>query len=184
MVPAVLCLILLVRKDWRRAAYFLAPGVVLLAWLMFLHRSTGYWLGNPGFAHYNVAYALHPARVAMSFATTHLLPFFCGIPMGRHARAADYDSGAQKSSAEDVWRVVIAVAVAHIVLVTLLGGAELERYLLPVLPLFLHCCRNRADVPEALTPDRSHHGACGRTACQSFLESALPISVRKQLRDG
>jgi hypothetical protein len=34
------------------------------------------------------------------------------------------------------WRIAIAVAAANLVLVSVLGGAELERYLLPVLPIF------------------------------------------------
>ena len=135
VVPVVLCLILLSRKDWRRAAYFLAPGVVLLAWLIFLHRSTGYWLGNPGFAHYNVTYALHPARVAMSFVRHIYYLFFAEfrwvgtlVLLSTIRRAKEFRRKA--------WPVVIAVATANIVLVTVLGGAELERYLLPVLPFF------------------------------------------------
>jgi 4-amino-4-deoxy-L-arabinose transferase-like glycosyltransferase len=135
VVPVVLCLILVSRKQWRRAAYFLAPGVVLIAWLIFLHQSTGYWLGNPGFAHYNVTYALHPARVALSFVRHIYYLFFAEfrwvgtlVLLITIRRAKEFRKGA--------WRVVVAVAAAHIVLVTVFGGAELERYLLPVLPFF------------------------------------------------
>jgi hypothetical protein len=41
-----------------------------------------------------------------------------------------------KAFRKEAWQVVIAVAAVHIALVTALGGAELERYLLPVLPFF------------------------------------------------
>jgi hypothetical protein len=34
------------------------------------------------------------------------------------------------------WRIALLVAAANIVIVSVLGGAELERYLLPVLPIF------------------------------------------------
>ena len=34
------------------------------------------------------------------------------------------------------WRIALAVTAANFVLVSVLGGAELERYLLPVLPVF------------------------------------------------
>jgi hypothetical protein len=135
VVPIVLCLILVSRREWRRAAYFLAPGVVLLAWLVFLHHSTGHWLGSPGFAHYNVTYALHPARVAMSFARHIYYLFFAEfrwlgtlVLVMALRRAKEFRNHA--------WRVVIAVAAANLVLVTVFGGAELERYLLPVLPFF------------------------------------------------
>jgi 4-amino-4-deoxy-L-arabinose transferase-like glycosyltransferase len=135
VVPVVLCLILLSRRNWRRAAYFLAPVAVLLAWLIFLHRSTGYWLGNPDFAHYNVTYALHPARVAMSFARHIYYLFFAEFRwIGTLVLLITIRRA--KEFRKDAWRVVIAVATANLVLVTVLGGAELERYLLPVLPFF------------------------------------------------
>ncbi|MFL6350271.1 MAG: ArnT family glycosyltransferase [Bryobacteraceae bacterium] len=135
VVPVVLCLFLLSRKDWRRAAYFLAPGVVLLAWLLFLHRSTGYWLGNPSFAHYNVTYALHPARVAMSFVR-HMYYLFFAEFRWIGTMVLLITIWRAKEFRKDAWRVVIAVAAVNIVVVTVLGGAELERYLLPVLPFF------------------------------------------------
>jgi 4-amino-4-deoxy-L-arabinose transferase-like glycosyltransferase len=135
VVPLVLCVILLSRRDWKRAAYFVAPGAVLSAWLMFIHGSTGYWLGNPEFAHYNVAYALHPARISLSFARHIYYLFFAefrwigtSVLLWAAKRSKDFNV--------EAWRVVIAVAVATTLLVTVLGGAELERYLLPVLPFF------------------------------------------------
>jgi 4-amino-4-deoxy-L-arabinose transferase-like glycosyltransferase len=135
VVPFVLCVILLSRREWRRAAYFVAPGVALVVWLVFLHRSTGYWLGNPGFAHYNIAYALHPARVAMSFVRHIYYLFFAEFRwIGTLALILSIRHAA--AFRKDGWNVVIAVAVANILLVTVLGGAELERYLLPVLPFF------------------------------------------------
>lgn len=152
VVPFVLCLILLSRKDWRRAAYFIAPGVALVAWLIFLHRSTGYWLGNPGFANYNVTYALHPARVAMSFVR-HVYYLFFAEFRWIGTLALLFTIRRANAFRKDAWRVVIAVAGANILLVTVLGGAELERYLLPVLPFFyiavgiaLTCVRRWARV--------------------------------------
>jgi hypothetical protein len=135
VVPCVLCLILLSRKDWRRAAYFIAPGAALLAWLIFLHQSTGYWLGNPGFAHYNVTYALHPMRIAMSFVR-HIYYLFLAEFRWVGTLVLLFTIRGARAFRKDAWRLVIAVAGAYLVLVTLLGGAELERYLLPVLPFF------------------------------------------------
>jgi hypothetical protein len=152
VVPFVLCLILLSRKDWRRAAYFFAPGVALVAWLIFLHRSTGYWLGNPGFANYNITYALHPARIAMSFLRHIYYLFFAEFRwIGTLVLLCTIRTA--KEFRNHAWRVVIAVASANVLLVTVLGGAELERYLLPVLPFFyiavavaLTCVRRWARV--------------------------------------
>lgn len=135
VVPVVLCLMLLSRKDWRPAPYFVVPGVVLVAWLIFLHRSTGYWLGNPGFRNYNIAYALHPARVAMSFVR-HIYYLFFADFRWVGTLVLLFTIRTAKAFRNDAWRVVIGVAVANTLLVTVLGGAELERYLLPVLPFF------------------------------------------------
>jgi hypothetical protein len=135
VVPVVLCLILLSRREWRRAAYFLAPAAALLGWLIFLHQSTGYWLGNPGFAHYNVTYALHPARVALSFVR-HIYYLFFAEFRWVGTLVVLIAITRTKEFRNDAWRVVIAVAAAYLLLVTVLGGAELERYLLPVLPFF------------------------------------------------
>ncbi len=135
VVPAVLCLILFLRRDRRHASYFLVPAAVLVAWLTFLHSSTGYWFGNPGFAHYNIGYALHPVRIALSFARHIYYLFFAEfrwigtlVLLWNARRWRDFNA--------EGWRVVIAVVAANTLLVTVLGGAELERYLLPVLPFF------------------------------------------------
>jgi di/tricarboxylate transporter len=37
--------------------------LALAAWLAVLWRSTGHIFGDPGFTHYNVAFALHPVRI-------------------------------------------------------------------------------------------------------------------------
>ncbi len=135
VAPFILFVVLLFRREWLRAAFFVAPALALGAWLFFLHRSTGYWLGNPGFAHYNVGYALHPVRMAFSFVRRFYYVFLADFRwIGTLAlvttawKCRPFRSGA--------WRIAIAIFAATFVLVSLLGGAELERYLLPGLPLF------------------------------------------------
>jgi len=135
VVPFVFFIVLLTRRNWKPAAFFVAPAVAVFGWLLVLHRGTGYWLGDPGFAHYNVGYALHPVRMAMSFVRRlyylfvaefrwigTLVIFFTLLlcPQFRRTR----------------WKLTAAVAAANLVLVSVLGGAELERYLLPTLPIF------------------------------------------------
>lgn len=135
VAPAVFFAILLWRKEWKRAALFAVPGIALAAWLLVLHRATGYWLGNPGFAHYNVAYALHPVRIALSFARRVYYIFFAEFRwIGTVVLI--WVLRKRKLFGSEAWRVTLAVAGATIVLVSVLGGAELERYVLPVLPVF------------------------------------------------
>lgn len=134
VTPFVLFVVLCFRKDFRNAAYFCAPVIALSVWLVVLHHKTGYWLGDPGFAHYNVTYSLHPVRIALTFLRRLYYLFFAefrwigtlillfGLRQLKIFRRTD-------------WRITIAVFAANVVLVSVLGGAELERYLLPVLPI-------------------------------------------------
>jgi hypothetical protein len=135
VVPLVFLVWLAARKDYRRAAYYVAPAAALGVWLIVLHRATGYWLGNPGFAHYNVGYSLHPVRLAMSFVRRIYYLFFAEFRwIGTLVLAFTLRRTNILKSAG--WRVALAVSAANVVLVSALGGAELERYLLPVLPIF------------------------------------------------
>lgn len=135
VAPFVFFVVLALQKQWRRAALFAVPAIALLAWLVALHRATGYWLGNPGFAHYNVGYSLNPVRMALSFSRRIYYLFFAEFRwIGTIALV--YAVRRHAAFREPAWRVTIAVAVLTLVLVSVLGGAELERYLLPVLPIF------------------------------------------------
>lgn len=135
VAPFVFFVALAWRKQWKQAAYFAAPAIALAAWLAVLHQGTGYWLGNPGFAHYNVGYSLNPVRMAMSFARRIYYLFFAEFRwIGTAVLLFALRRAEALRSAE--WRITVAVAAANIVLVSVFGGAELERYLLPVLPLF------------------------------------------------
>ncbi len=135
VVPFVFFCFLVWKRDWRRAAYFIPPAVALAGWLLVLHHATGYWLGDPGFAHYNVGYALEPVHLIFSFLRRVYYLFFAEMRIVGTVvlivaikRCAAFRSRA--------WAVTGITAAVTFVLVTVLGGAELERYLLPILPLF------------------------------------------------
>jgi len=135
VAPAVFFSVLVWRKDWRRAGLFVLPALALGGWLLALHRATGYWLGNPGFAHYNVQYALHPVRIALSFVRHVYYIFFAEF---RWVGTLALFLAVKKSRSFpcERWPVVLGVSIGTIVIVSVFGGAELERYLLPVLPIF------------------------------------------------
>ncbi len=118
----------------REALWFLLPAAALVGWLAVLTAATGHWSGNPEFARYNVAYPLHPVRLALALLRRAFYLFvdqfhFLGwIAIWRAWRGG----GLYR---ERAWGVMEALAVVHTLTVTVLGGATLERYLLPVLPL-------------------------------------------------
>ncbi len=135
VAPFVFFIVLLRQKDFRRASYFIAPAVALLLWLAVLHHATGYWLGNPGFAHYNVGYSLQPVRMAFSF-TRHIYYLFFAEFRWIGTLILLVAGWGARAFRSEAWRIGAAVAAANVLLVSMFGGAELERYLLPVLPIF------------------------------------------------
>jgi len=135
IVPAIFGIVLLLRKDWKRALLFVPSGIVLALWLLLLRSKTGYWLGNPGFEHYNVEYALHPARMLFSLIRRVYYLFFAEF---RWIGTLVLLWTARKWPLFRTrpWQVTLCISGVTLLLVSLLGGAELERYLLPVLPVF------------------------------------------------
>ncbi len=137
VVPAVFATILLYRRDWKPASYFAAPFAFLAGWLLLLHHVTGYWLGDPGFAHYNVTYALHPVRILMSLTRRIYYVFLAEFRwVGTLVLGIMLVRDEPRIFRRPEWIATAAVGFCSLVLVSLLGGAELERYLLPVLPIF------------------------------------------------
>lgn len=133
--PLIFFLVLAFRRDWKHAALFTAPAVALAGWLATLHHATGYWLGNPGFAHYNVGYALNPVRIALTFTRRIYYLFFAEFRWIGTLLVL-FTAWKCHLFKEPAWKITIAIAVTTIVLVSVFGGAELERYILPVLPIF------------------------------------------------
>ena len=134
IVPLILGLWSAGERRLRVAAWFLVPLCALFGWVSYLHAATGEWLGDSEFARFNVVYPLHPARllaavtrrvVFLLFENFHWIGTLC-VTAG--FRLGFYDSRG--------WRLAIVVMAAHIAAVSVFGGAILDRYLLPVLPIF------------------------------------------------
>ena len=134
IVPAVFGIWLVAERRYRSAACFLLPLVPLAGWLSILRAATGHWAGNQAFADYNAGYLLHPVRLLVALfrrlyyvlvSDGHFLGWIAVVwavrrmPQLRHR----------------AWRVSGTFAAAHVVAFSFLGGAVLERYLLPVLPV-------------------------------------------------
>jgi hypothetical protein len=135
VAPLVFFCVLVFRKQWGRAALFAIPALALAGWLAVLHAQTGYWLGDAEFARYNVSYALHPVHMAIGLARRVFYLFFAEF---RWIGTLVVIATVAKCRAfrRRTWAVVAVVGALTTVLVAVFGGAELERYLLPVLPLF------------------------------------------------
>lgn len=134
VVPLVLGGWLAHERRWRDAAWFAAPAAALAGWIAVLAHVTGYWAGDRQFVEYNVAYPLHPVRLAVALARRLYFLFFANFHwIGTMAMAAAWRTSRLFRSRR--WRVAWLVVAAHVAMLTVLGGAVLNRYLLPVLPI-------------------------------------------------
>ncbi len=135
LLPLILAAALYFDRSRRKEAFYYAtPFIALAIWFTFLWRSTGHLFGDPGFTHYNLAYALHPVRAAASIVRRIYYLFLADFRWaGSLAIVLAWRRTAIFSTR--AWKITWLFIGAHALLVSVLGGAELERYLLPVIPL-------------------------------------------------
>ncbi len=118
-------------KSKREALYFLAPAAALGLWLLELHHVTGHWLGNDEFARFNVTQSLGFSHIVYSIGRRIYIHF---LSDGHFLGAAALIAGWRLLRGAE-WTIAGLVALAQTAVVTLLGGAVLDRYMLPVLPI-------------------------------------------------
>ncbi|HYP15495.1 MAG TPA: hypothetical protein VEQ63_16315, partial [Bryobacteraceae bacterium] len=133
--PAVFGAWLLWERRWRQALYFVAPALAVGGWLAYLKAGTGHWLGNKEFTHYNVWFQFHPIRLPLTLIRRAFYLFVDNfhwigtiVVWLAWRRTRMFYTRA--------WAVTGTVFVAQVLMVSVFGGAALERYLMPVLPLF------------------------------------------------
>ncbi len=118
-------------KKRREALYFLAPAIALAAWLLVLRHATGHWLGNEEFAKYNVGDSLKPAHI---LGTLERRFYFLFISDGLWIGAITLFIGARLLRGRE-WSIAFLTGGAQILLVSVFGGASLDRYATPVFPI-------------------------------------------------
>jgi 4-amino-4-deoxy-L-arabinose transferase-like glycosyltransferase len=140
----------------RTVAALLLPVLPLAVWYFYHWSRTGYVFGNPQFLRYNVISTLTPKRILLAFSyrmmhiTVHMnlfVPVALMLGCMLLPPVPELESAPQPNSAasprlrrpispahQAIFYVTIAV---NIVLFSILGGAVLTRYLLPLYPLIL-----------------------------------------------
>jgi hypothetical protein len=138
VAPALLgCWLLFERrpaKERTQALWFLLPLPALLLWLTALRHVTGHWFGNPAFTEYNLWEPLRPARFLIALLR-RLYYLFIGSGHFIGTSALVWALRRMPLLRSRPWRIAAAFALAHVLVVSALGGAVLERYLLPALPI-------------------------------------------------
>ncbi len=164
-------------KQRREAMYFLAPAAALVIWLVILHRTTGYWLGNPYFGQYNVNSALRPLAILYSAAERFLFLF---VKDGRFLGVIALYFGWHLLRTK-AWAIAALVAVAQLALVTLLGGAVLDRYLLPILPILYAAFSTAALAYSTQTRWISHTALAAALVAGLFWNPPYPFQYEDNL---
>ncbi len=117
----------------------------LIAWFAYHHASTGYTFGNPEYVRYNVGATLNAARVHGAFTrrvsqvSGHMnlwaltLAGLCALCYWPKRPLSTRHAGIETP----LLLLFVLLIVAHVVALSLVGGAVLARYMLPVLPLLV-----------------------------------------------
>ncbi|WP_420237275.1 ArnT family glycosyltransferase [Telmatobacter bradus] len=128
-------------------AFWLAAAVLpLMGWYAYHRAKTGFLFGNPEFLRYNAQANLSPLRFLAAFGhrvlhlTAHMnlfVPVLMAAAALLLAPRPDGDGHDRARIDRVVLRRILALLLAESVFFSLLGGALLTRYLLPMFPLVL-----------------------------------------------
>lgn len=135
-------------KEFRSHALLLLPMIPLGLWYAYHYSRTGFVFGNPEFFRYNVQGTLHPLRIllaallriwqAVGYMNLFVLTIACGLAM-RRAAVVD-SSGARQRIEIPTQLIFLAIALFYGGALSIIGGAVLARYMLPVVPLVILVC--------------------------------------------
>ena len=146
-----------IRKELNpSAAVWLAlPFAPLAAWALYYHHASGFWTGNPTYLKYNLYSTLEPARIFITLLRRLYQVFVAGFNwllvvaaiLGYRAVKKASKAGATSESfislpiwqprvQKDFFFLTAGLTLAYVAMLSLVGGAVLSRYLLPIFPCF------------------------------------------------
>jgi len=134
--------------NWRRMLLLVGSLGPLILWFAYHFWRTGYLFGNPEFFRYNVSSTMEPVRILLAAGiriwqlTGYLHLFLLTIATGlAMLLPAQVDANGQRQRIDIAIQFVFATVIAtYLVAMSVIGGAELARYLLPVIPLEIILC--------------------------------------------
>src|SRR5712692_8243034 len=133
------------QHRWR-SILLLVPLIPFGLWYAYHYLRTGFVFGNPEFFRYNVEATLHPLRVLLAlvmrlwqtfgYMNLYLLTLAALLAMW----GPPLQDKARPRIAGGIQLSFLAVIVAYGLVMALIGGAVLARYMLPVVPLVIIVC--------------------------------------------
>jgi hypothetical protein len=139
------------RRDWLS---LLSPLLVVFTWTLYYRHQTGFWTGNRQYLEYNIYSTLNPVRFLLSLARrlyqvlvggsdwvlTAGVLFAFRVQKRRKKETGDQE--AQSSCGRSIGAIHHFMFIAgslcatYILFHSIVGGALLRRYLLPLFPVF------------------------------------------------
>ncbi len=129
-------------------ATILIPVIPLTLWYAYHYHRTGFIFGNPEFFRYNVEATLHPVRILLA-GMLRLWQTVGYLNLSLLTLAALFamwlpplkDEGQDRPRiALDIQFAFLSIIVVHVLALSVVGGAVLARYMLPVVPLVIVVC--------------------------------------------
>src|SRR6185295_11863238 len=135
-------------QRFPQPGFLLVPLIPLSAWYAFHYWKTGFVFGNPEFFRYNVEATLQPLRILLALLVRlwqtagyfHLLPLTLAALFAMWLPPLRDQTGERPRIALDAQFAMLAVVAAYVLAMAMVGGAELARYMLPVVPLVILVC--------------------------------------------
>jgi 4-amino-4-deoxy-L-arabinose transferase-like glycosyltransferase len=150
-------------RLWRESAWLASCALPLIVWYSWHLSKTGFLFGNPEYLRYNAQANLEPVRILAAFAhrllhlTAHMNLF---VPVGMALASLLLTPRPDPSGSEPpglssiITRRILLLLLVNALFFSVLGGALLTRYLLPMYPLVLllalSTLRHRAPAWQAL----------------------------------
>lgn len=137
------------RGHWRTAIQFVLPVLPLCAWYGYHYSKTGFIFGNPQYVRYNAEATMHGFRFLLALAqrlmqvTVYMnlfVPILCTIAAMFLPALRKPDGSARPRVSWNAQAQIGIVLLVNIVFFSIVGGAVLARYLLPLYPLILLLC--------------------------------------------
>jgi hypothetical protein len=134
------------KRLWREAAWLSSCILPLAGWYAYHYAKTGFLFGNPQFLRYNAESTLAPIRILDAFGhrvlhlTAHMnlfVPVAIALASLLLAPRPNSDGSARAVIDRSVQFRIMLVLLSNAILFSVLGGALLTRYLLPMYPLVL-----------------------------------------------
>jgi hypothetical protein len=133
-------------RLWREAAWLSSCVLPLACWYSYHYRKTGFLFGNPEFVRYNAQATLEPVRILAAFGhrilhlTAHMnlfVPVLMTFAALLLAPRPDAEGHERATISGTALRRIVLLLLVNAFLFSVLGGALLTRYLLPMYPLVL-----------------------------------------------